>query len=663
MGWRRFRPLSDPVQGYSQIALGCAMAVLTILAAIGGMLGACLGLGAAILAALGLWRGRETLERSALAFAIGFGVLGWMFFWLGVANALSMPVAWVVCLLLSLGLALFRLPGSEPAAESPLGWPERILLTLLAIAFFADGLEALAPPVEADSLAYHFELPRRFVEAGGLFFVPRALSGAIPLLVQQTYAAVLLLSGGQEIALTFWTFLSGWGASFVLFAFARRWLDLPWALAIALVFQTLPAMLYGAGAGSIEARMAMFVLITVVGLCEFRKSNSLGSIVLVGLGAGLFAASKYPGLLFVAASGTTLLMFSGRAWLRNGLLCGAVVAIIGGQWYGWNAYHTGDPVFPMLFEALGLPDGLLWDRDHDASLKAYFTTGYEQIFWWERWLAFPLVATLFPAFAMEAGRVGMGPFFLMIAPFSLFGFWRFRHRARHSPLFPVAVCLALFYVLWLKFGGLPMVRHLLPVVPVLLLLLAVSAKRACEISPRLIQPVYAAFVLAIALNFAALSFFVRPYVAYTFSDQTRTDFLSNQVNGYEAVDWLNRQPGVGKVLVMNRQYRFYIVPPTHYAHPTFQKIIEARKGRVEAKNFLQQLIDNKITHIMTNRPVSFSHGEASVDSALDALALAGCLLPVRRFDTRWHFSRTLPNAIKMRHTLEVWRVKGQSCDL
>ena len=616
-----------------------------------------------MLAALGLWRGRDGLERSALAFAIGFGVLGWVFFWLGTANAFSASMAWTVCLVLSLGLALLRLPSSKPATERPLGWLERILLALLVIAFFADGLEALAPPVEADTLAYHFDLPRRFVEAGKLFFVPRALDGAIPLLVQQTYTAALLLSGGEELALTLWTFLSGWGATVLLFALARRWLDLSWALAVALLFQTLPAMLYGAGSGSIEARMAMFVLIAVVGLCEFRKSGSMATIVLIGLGAGFYAASKYTGLLFVAAAGLTLLMFSGRAWLRNGLLCAAVVFFIGGQWYGWNGLHTGDPVFPILFDALGLPGGPYWDADYAADMKAYLAARHQQISWWERWLAYPVVATLHPASAMEAGRVGLGPFFLMIAPFSLFGVWLFRDRVRQSLLFPGAVCLAIFYVLWLKFGGIPKVRHLLPVLPVLLLLLSVSARRACEIRPGFSRPAGAAFMLAIVLNFTALGFFVRPFARYAFSDQTRAAFLAQQINGYEAVEWLNRQSDVGKVVAMNRHYLYYIEPPAFFAFPRFQKIFETRAGSVHAASFFWQLSENGITHILTDRPVSSSRGEASVDTALDVLAAADCLDPIRQFDAPWHTSRTLPSRMKNQLSLEVWRVKGTGCSI
>ena len=639
------------------------MAVLTSLGALGGLLGACLGAGATVLAALGLWRGREALERSALAFAIGFGVLGWVFFWLGTAKALSTPMTWAVCLVLSPGLALFRVPGSEPVKQNTLGWLERVLLTLLAVAFFADGLEALAPPVEADSLAYHFDLPRRFVEVGELFFVSRALDGAIPLLVQMTYVAALALSGGEELALTSWTFLSGWGASLLLFALTRRWLDHSWALAIALVFQTLPVMLYGAGSGSIEARMAMFVLIAIVGFCEVRKSDALGAVVLIGLGAGLYAASKYTGLLFIAASGTTLLLFSGRAWLRNGLICGAVVGLVGGQWYGWNAFHTGDPVFPVLFDALNLPDGPYWDADYAADMKAYLVVRHEQISLWERWFTYPIAATLFPASAMEAGRVGLGPFFLMIAPFSLFGVWRFRDRARQGLLFPVAICLAIFYVLWLKFGGIPKVRHLLPVLPVLLLLLAVSAKRVCEEWPSLIRPVGLAFLLAIVLNLVALGFFARPYVQYTISNQTRAAFLTDQINGYEAVAWLNRQPDVGNILVMNRHYQYYLARPAFFAFPGIQKIFETRAGRVEAKRFSKQLNDNAITHLLTDRPVSASRGKASVDTALDVLATAGCIIPIWQFDVPWHSSRSLPNRKEFSLSLEIWRVKGQGCSL
>ncbi|MBT3361008.1 MAG: hypothetical protein HN403_15400 [Rhodospirillales bacterium] len=639
------------------------MAALTSLVALGGLFGACLGSGAAVLAVLGLWRGREEAERSALAFAVGFGVLGWVFFWFGVANAFSAPKAWLICLVLSLGLALFRLPGSEPAIKRPLGWLERILLALLAIAFFADGLEALAPPVEADTLAYHFDLPRRFAEAGKLFFVPRALDGAIPLLVQQTYTAALLLSGGEELALTLWTFLSGWGASALMFTLARRWLDLPWALAIALLFQTLPAMLYGAGSGSIEARMAMFVLIAVFGLREFRKSGSMATVIVIGLGAGLYAASKYSGLLFVAAAGLTLLMFSGRVWLRNGLLCGAVVVIIGGQWFAWNVFHTGDPVFPVLFDVLGLPDGPYWDADYAADMKAYLAVRHQQISWWERWLAYPVAATLFPAVAMEAGRVGLGPFFLMVAPFSLFGIWLFRDRVRKSLLFPAAICLGIFYVLWLKFGGIPKVRHLLPVLPILLLLLAKSTKRACEIRPKLGDPVGAAFILAIALNFVALGFFARPYVQYAFSNQTRAAFLARQINGYEAVEWLNRRSGVAKVVAMNRHYLYYIEAPAFFPFRKFQKIYETRAGHVAAEGFYRQLNENGISHVLTDRPVSSSHGEASVDSALDVLEASDCIVRIGQFDAPWHASRTVPSQKENQLSLEVWRVKGRGCSL
>ena len=637
------------------------MAVLISLAALGGLLGACLGAGAAILAGLGLWRERETLERGALAFAIGFGVLGWVNFWLGAAKSLSMPIAWAVCLILSLGIVLFRLPASEPAPEKRLGWPERILLALLAVAFLADGLEALAPPVEADTLAYHFDLPRRFVEAGELFFVPRALDGAIPLLVQMTYVAALTLSGGEELALTSWSFLSGWGGSVLLFAFARRWLGLSWALAIALLFQTLPAMLYGAGTGSIEARMAMFVLIAIVGLYEVRKSGALGAVVVIGLGAGLYAASKYTGLLFVAAAGTTLLMFSGRAWLRNGLLCGAVVVFIGGQWYGWNALHTWDPVFPVLFETLGLPDGPYWDADYAADMKAYLALRHQQISWWERWLAYPIAATLFPSSAMEAGRVGLGPFFLMIAPVSLFGVWHFRDRLRRSLLFPAAVCLALFYVLWLKFGGIPKVRHLLPVLPVLLLLLALPAKQTCEIRPNLIRPIGAIFLLSIALNFAALGFFVRPYVQYAFSNQTRETFLANQVNGYEAVAWLNSQPGVGRVLAMNRIFLFHIRPPVYFAFPGVQKPVETRPGHVTPSTFLNEVRDLGVTHILSDRPTSASHGADSVDSAINQLLRDSCLIRAKQFSSAWRGSRTLPNFRQIKHTVEILRIRNDQC--
>ena len=273
---------------------GVALAVLFL---------SCLGGGAAVLNGLGLWRGQPALERGALAFATGFGVVGWLAFWIGTAGALSPGPVWGMCGILSFGLVFWNRPSGEGAHPfTPAAWA---LLGVAALALVFDLFEAASPPIEADTLSYHFELPRRFVEEGRVFFVPRALSGATPLIVQMTYAVALTLGPAEsaDALLTGWTLISGWGASVLLFALARRWLKVPWALGLALLFQTLPATIYGAGSGHVEPRLALFVLAACVALIQGREGKGLAPAVALGVAAGFYAAGKYTGLLFLPAAG------------------------------------------------------------------------------------------------------------------------------------------------------------------------------------------------------------------------------------------------------------------------------------------------------------------------------------------------------------------------
>jgi hypothetical protein len=637
------------------------MAVLITLLSLLAMIAACLGSGAGVLYIFGLWKQRETIERLALSFAVGFGVLGWMFYWLGLANLYNLEATWAICLLMACGMCLFYGEQSQNVLPYPFSILEWLLIILIAVALTADFFEGLAPPVEADSLAYHFQLPKQFIEEGRLFFVSRALDGAIPLLVQMTYVAALSLGGNEDTTLTLWTFASGWAPGFLLFVYSRRWLPRHWRLALFLLFQTLPAMLYGAGSGHVEPRMAMFVLIAFIGLIELKDNPRLGPILLIGLGVGLYAGSKYTGLLFIAAAGVSVLIFSGRHWFRNGFVYSLTLLLVGGQWYAWNTYHTGDPVFPILFSALGLEDGAFWDADYAASMRDYLVTRNDQISWWERWLIYPFSATLFPTFSMEAGRVGFGPYFLMIAPFSMAGVWHQRNKIVTSSLAPAALMVILFYLLWLGFGGVPKVRHLLPILPVVLLCMSVGLLKTIRAWPDLCFPISAAMVICLGINLSVVGLFSRPYLAHAVSGFDREVFLNNNINGYPAVAWLNQQNEIVKVLLTYRAYRYHVRPASFYAFPGVQKLIEARVGRVSAGAFWKQMRVLKISHILTDRPTSMSFGKASIDAAIKDLAKAGCLDRMKEIKTPWRISRTLLSLGSRQLQFDVWRLNSVDC--
>ena len=156
-------------------------------------LACCLGLGAAALHLLRVLPDLRWDERLSWSFAIGFGLLGWVLFFFGAAGLFSGAALLALLIIGALGMVFLRAGPTWQLGRPEL--PDWVLILAFAVVFTFDLLEGLSPPSDADSLAYHFALPRQFLEAGALVFQPRALDGAIPLLTQMTYVPALGLGG------------------------------------------------------------------------------------------------------------------------------------------------------------------------------------------------------------------------------------------------------------------------------------------------------------------------------------------------------------------------------------------------------------------------------------------------------------------------------------
>ena len=430
----------------------------------------CVGLGAIALWLLGIRDSLPWGERMVTAFVLGMGVLGWLMFFLGVAGMFN--TGSVLALLAAGVFGLIVLGRPDAGRGKVYSSTEQLLLTGLALVLALDVLEGVSPPADADTMAYHFALPKMFWQEGQLIFVPRAIDGAIPLLLQMTYIPALGLGG--EKALTMWTMVSGWGVAGALYFLCRFRLERSWSLVITLIWLTTPAVLYGGGSGQIEVRNAGFVIVALGALIRGRETELFRYAVLSGLAAGLFVGAKYTGLLFAAACGSGVLTL--RQWPKQVLLFSLAALLAGFQWYAWNWMHTGDPVFPMLYGILNVGNSGFWDISHQQAMR-------DNLFVSEQGvplsplsaLIYPFLATFSTSLAFDSERVGLGPFMMLILPFVLAGLWRFRRCLLASPLLTASLVVTLYYGLWFFSGSSQRVRHLLPIYPVALMLVAVAA--------------------------------------------------------------------------------------------------------------------------------------------------------------------------------------------
>jgi hypothetical protein len=477
-----------------------------------------------------------------------------------------------------------------------------------------------------------------------------------------TYAVAHVMGAAGETggtgALTGWAFVSGWFASFLLFALALRYLSFNAALAIALIFQTVPAMAFGAGSGQVEARMAAFVLIAVAGLADIRRHGGLAPIILIGLGAGFYAASKYLGLLFVIAAAIAVVS-TGRPFVKRMWVYGLVVALAGTQWYGWNFYHTGDPAFPLmynLFHSLGLANETYWNPEFNAGFNEYLAGLAEstsQLHWI---ITFPIAATLFPIPGFEAGRIGLGPFFVLILPLVFVALWRGRGRLLKSQLFPVAVLLVAHYILWIELGVIPKIRHILPLIPVLMICLAAAA--LSPFAGRAGRPLAAAVVLSLGINFGAHGLFTKQYISHVVSGESDAEFLRRNISTYPMVEAINERPNIKGVLIWDRQALFYIKTKAFSAAPYKQIFIDTRSGHIEPRKLVRQMTEQNLTHIAfdryTKKPPS-----GTLAGAIWELRLMNCLTLEQSVDTQRFASRTLKSLNTVDRKIDIWRVDAK----
>jgi hypothetical protein len=323
--------------------------VLPIVAS-GFLLLTALGLGDAI------YRVARTAESSVLfslvfRTTLGIGALGWLAFpfaSLGYVStghllAISFPFA-------LLGLMYART--IEIPNISPLSGIEWALVTIITSIVLMDGLEAWAPPIDSDSLAYHLAFGKLWLAEEQLVFVPRALDGAVPLLQQIVH--MFALDFGGERGLTLWLMATGWLAPLCVYVLVSAHTSRKWALVGAAITATMPAVLYGAGNGQVEIRNAAFVIVASVFALRAIETNAIRFSVIAGLAAGFFVASKYTGLIFATVVFICLAVHI-RNW-KSGICFGIAVIVAGFQWYLWNWVNTGDPFFPVLSQFL-FPEG------------------------------------------------------------------------------------------------------------------------------------------------------------------------------------------------------------------------------------------------------------------------------------------------------------------
>jgi len=564
---------------------------------------------------LGLW-----LRGSA-----GLGLLAVLTLLIGMGGLLH---RWLLILLVP-GLALLGLAAlvggvrahlagpRQPWAPQATHWaPRATLLVLLALG--ASSLlwilltHSLAPPIDWDVLAYHLDLPKRYVAQQRIVYVPDNPSSNWPLNLEMLYSLALLF--GSDIAAQLTTLsMVGLIAGGLLLVGRRLLDDRAGAIALAL-FLTVPTVKRLGGVAMVDAALGLFVLGAAYSFERWLAERRLGWLALCAIFGGLAAGSKLTGAGFAILYFLLLLWEEGRRlWrertagrrpdlvglLRHTLLYGLLGLALVGPWYLRSVINTGNPVFPFAYHLFG---GRNWDElgdeYHSHMLESVFTAEMPRNL---IGLTRSYYAMIFEPSLLGGYRGHLGPLITLGLLAGLVALPWAPRFIRHS-LFVAAG----FWLLWFFLTS-HQARFVLPLAPLLALITAFVIVRLLDLvhRPALQAALLALLVLAVLpewpwYNTGERALF-RSRVAYLSGAQSRDAFLDATIDAMPLFRYVNTQlpPDAVVLLVPYESRSYYLERAYLWGHPIGQRVIRWEQHE-NAEALLETLHGLGVTHVLEN---------------------------------------------------------------
>lgn len=517
-----------------------------------------------VLIALGLglwlWRylgpaGGGLGETSLLSLGLGFGALGLIVMFVGLAGWLTFPVLLSLSALLFLGGLPVLWPFVKRLAPPPR--PSRLVTTYLAIAVVLALTVALLPPTSWDSLSYHLRGPWLYLRAGRIYPGVDVFSLNNPFLLEMAFMLSMSLRSDITAKLIHFVFLFLLSGQVYLLATSGLKLRDGWT-AVLLLF-TVPMVLQLASISYNDLALAFTILAALYAYIRWREGEYGRWLILSGIFCGLAMSLKYTGFMAPCLIGLMLLAQEWRQprkLARLLLLFAGPALLVALPWYVKNWAFTGNPVYPFVWY------GRFWDEFRST---AHQNPGSGIGWHLGALLTVPFNLTLGVADASGDGPTG--PIFLALMPLLLiYTLTQFRR----SPLaYRVLLLYAVFhYLFWLvgviNSAALWQGRLMLPALAALCPALAwiLHELRRFDL-PQFSLRRFLNLVLALVLLFGlirqASSWYLLDPLAFVVGNQSRTAYLERTLGPlYQASTEMR------KILPADAVVQFLWEPRTYY---------------------------------------------------------------------------------------------------
>lgn len=291
---------------------------------------------------------------------------------------------------------------------------------------FLSWLQALAPPIGQDALAYHLYHPKLFIENHRMYFIPLERESLWPYLTEVYFMVGLLLQGTTLAQLFHWIFYPLTAAA--IYSYSLRFYGRRQGLMAVVFFFLCPMAFAQSGHCYVDLSLAFFTFLIFYGFALRGLLGEKSSAFLSGLAAGGAMAVKYLGLSSALIM-TAFWIIRAKARWRVALVFLLSSALVCGLWYLRSWFLSGNPVYPFFAHIFG--SGL----DFDISEGAGYSKGILHF------LRFGWDLTMHPrAFGGEV----LGAQYLLFVPYLIFYIKKSKRVSREMALFTLVYVFFLF---------------------------------------------------------------------------------------------------------------------------------------------------------------------------------------------------------------------------
>jgi len=552
------------------------------------------------------------LETFLFSTGIGFGILMYLTFFIGVLGGLYHSVIYISLSLLGLlaSKELIRLfspllkeKRQKNRPKDSISFFERglkiILIFLLLLCFFS----ALTPAIGWDSAVAHLNLPKIYLNAHKIGFVANSFSSNLPLNMQMLYLLALVVKGPILAKLIHFTF--GILILLMIKSFSQRYFSNQIGLLAMVIFLTNPVVIFEATIAYIDLGVSFYSLLALYGFFCWLDSNNKKWLYLMAIFSGISLGMKYTagfGIIILGAG--MLIKLIGKDHLniygifKNICLFFIISALFLVPWAIKSYLLTGNPVYPMLSGIFGGVDKE-FIQDYDKFVyESCLGRGFMN------YLLLPWNLTILATYGHKYFDNFINPFGLIFIPFLVF-----LKKIDNKIIYLLGYCLS-FIFLWSFFAQ--RMRFLLPVIPLISLISAYTIHTLLS-QGKLFKKIYQSIQVAIL---ALLSFISLPHIVGIGNDfgvannllvvsgmESQESFLLRTFETYDTFKYINENlPAEAKILFLWENRGFYCsreyIADSMFESSYILRIVRASKN---SAGLLKKLKEMKITHILLNK--------------------------------------------------------------